>query len=63
MREFFHHGQAEDGLLRGVEQHMDANQPGEKFPPAIVHWVHYTAPTITGAAMTLLACLLSKFDI
>jgi hypothetical protein len=26
-----------------VEQHMDADQPGEEFTAAIVHRIHYTA--------------------
>ncbi len=63
VRELLHHGEAEDGLLRGVEQHMDANQPGEEFTAAIVHRIHYTAARTTCVATPLPSCLLSKFDI
>ena len=32
MRQFFHHGQAKQGLMSGVKQYMDANQTCEDLP-------------------------------
>ncbi len=43
VREFFHHRQAKDGFLRGMEQHMDANKAEKEFPSVILHSIHYTA--------------------
>ena len=40
MLQFFHHAETEDRLLRGVQQHMNANQAVEEFASMIRHRVH-----------------------
>lgn len=55
--ELVHHGQAEDGLVRGMDQHMDANEAVVEFALVTRHRIEYI---VTRAC---LACLLSKFDI
>jgi hypothetical protein len=55
--ELVHHGEAEDGLVRGVNQHMDANEAVIEFALVTRHTFEYTV-TRAGAG-----CLLSKSDI
>jgi len=43
VRELLHHRQAKDGLLCSMEQHVDAYESEEQFPPVILHSIHYTA--------------------
>jgi hypothetical protein len=57
MRKFLHHRQTENRLMRGVHQHMDANQPVIKFALRSRHTYEYTViPTPP-------PCVLSNFDI
>lgn len=42
LREFFHHRQAEDRLVAGMQQYVNANQAIKKFPLGILHTKHYT---------------------
>jgi hypothetical protein len=37
MRQFLHHRQPEDRLMRGMNQHMDPYQPKKKFPLLFQH--------------------------
>lgn len=41
--QLLHHCQTENGFMRGVEKHMDANQAVKEFPLVTVHRNHYTA--------------------
>jgi len=43
MLQFLHHRQPEDRLLRGMEEHVDSNQPVKKFPLVIRHTINYTS--------------------
>ena len=40
MREFLHHGESEDGLLRSVQQHVDANESIEKLAFLVCHKIN-----------------------
>ncbi len=55
--EFVHHGEAEDGLVRGVGQHMDADETEVEFALLLQHRVNTTA------ARLITGDMLSKFDI
>lgn len=41
--ELLHHGEAEDGLLRGVGQHVDADETEVEFALVLQHRVNTTA--------------------
>lgn len=43
VREFFHHGQPEDGLKARVQKHVNADEPVKQFAPLILHRKHYSA--------------------
>ena len=43
MREFLHHGESEDGLLRSVQQHVDADETVEELALLIYHKDKYTS--------------------
>lgn len=45
MRQFLHHGETEDWLLRSVHQHMDANQAVKELALLVCHKNKYTAGT------------------
>jgi len=57
MLQLSHHSQPEDGLVRGMDEHVDANEPVVEFPLVIPHTIEYNLDA------SILACLLSKFDI
>ena len=42
MRELFHHAQAEEGLMAGMQEHMDANEAGVELALAVIHRDNYT---------------------
>jgi len=37
VRQFFHHCQSEDRLVRGMNQNVDPNQPEKEFPLLFQH--------------------------
>ncbi len=41
--ELFHHGQAEDGFMARVQQHVDANEAGIELALRMVHRNQYSA--------------------
>lgn len=57
MRELIHHGQPEDLLMRGVDKHVNSNEPVVELPVVIRHRIEYTS------IHRKLPCPLSKFDI
>jgi len=57
MLELLHHRQAEDRLVRGMDEHVNADEPVKEFPMVIRHILEYISVTFFSS------CLLSKFDI
>jgi hypothetical protein len=49
MREFLHHGEPEDGLLRSVQQHVDADETVEELALLIYHKNKYTSANVSVA--------------
>lgn len=47
MREFLHHGESEDGLLRSVQQHVDADETVEELALLIYHKNKYTSVNVS----------------
>jgi hypothetical protein len=47
VREFLHHGESEDGLVHGVQQHVDANKTVEEFALLIYHKNKYTSANVS----------------
>ena len=41
VRQFFHHSEAEDGLMGSVDEHVDADQPMVKFALMTSHNFEY----------------------
>lgn len=37
MRKFFHHRHPEDGFVRGMDEHVNANEPVKELPALIRH--------------------------
>ena len=44
MGKLLHHGETEDGLVRGVHQHVDANKSEEEFPLLFQHRMNIPLP-------------------
>jgi hypothetical protein len=49
-RQFLHHRQSKDGLLRRMHQNVDANKSVKKFAPLVSHTNQYTAECIAARA-------------
>jgi len=47
VREFLHHGESEDGLVHGMQQHVDADETVEEFALLIWHKNKYTSTQVS----------------